>query len=209
MRYQLLTCCFVFCLLAADSAWAQNNASTTDLQMDLIRSRAVGGGYSIDDVNQRVMARNRLGPVGLRSGTPLVTASSGGGARTVGARPVQPMQPTMAPTRSGGASRISTGPVSKPFSNISREPTISPYMLLFNNDGLRDTSFNYQTLVQPMLQQQQINQQVNRQQQQINQQISAMAARNAFSVQGSEQLPPTGHAAVFNNTLNFFPQRAR
>jgi hypothetical protein len=115
----------------------------------------------------------------------------------------------MAPTRSGGASRISTGPVSKPFSNISREPTISPYMLLFNNDGLRDTSFNYQTLVQPMLQQQQINQQVNRQQQQINQQISAMAARNAFSVQGSEQLPPTGHAAVFNNTLNFFPQRAR
>ncbi len=175
-------------------------------ELGQIRRQAVGQGYTIADTNR--LSLNNIRPLQVQNlaGTPL----SGGALRPVSAAANN--QAVAAPSqraRVGGAAGF-TAPVNKPFTNISRRPTVSPYLLLFNDDdGTNENNLNYQTLVRPMLQQEAFNEQVNRDQLRINQQLSALAGQNAFQTQGSQQLAPTGHAAVFNNTMNFFPQRGR
>lgn len=96
-------------------------------------------------------------------------------------------------------------PTSKPFSNVSRSPTVSPYMNLFNDSITGDNDFNYQTIVRPQLQQQQFNQQVQRQSAQLNQRMSALSARNDYNISGNQEVMPTGHSATFRYHSRFYP----
>lgn len=94
----------------------------------------------------------------------------------------------------GAGTSLSGG---KPFSGYSAPPTVSPYVNLFRTDINGQNAFNYSTLVRPQLQQQQINQQLQRQQSQESRQLQRIAAQPQLNPQGSKDLYPTGHQTVF------------
>jgi len=104
------------------------------------------------------------------------------------------------PTAPGARNRA---PV-KPFSNLQRSPTISPYLNLGRDDGL-DTLPNYFSLVRPQLEQQAINRQQNRRLQSLGRDVQQIQ-QSAFDPAGSEQIRATGHTTRFLNTLQFFPR---
>ena len=100
----------------------------------------------------------------------------------------------------------------KPFSSISRAPSVSPYLAL-------DNSFNqvsdYYNIVRPQQQQRRINQQVQRQNQNTQRRLSQLtrrAAEGPYSPRGNAESAPTGHAAGFQsfgtylNTGRYFPE---
>jgi hypothetical protein len=109
----------------------------------------------------------------------------------------------------GAGPRIGLGAgttaASKPFSNYSPPPTVSPYLNLFREDLDGTSDFNYQTLVRPLLQQQQINQQVERQGLELARRLQSMAAQSDFNPQGSESQFPTGHQSVFMYYGHYYP----
>ena len=96
---------------------------------------------------------------------------------------------------------------SKPFSSVTRGPTVSPYLSL---SSLNSTGSDYQSIIRPQQQKQRENQRQQafaiRRQKQLNQ----TAARAPYSRTGDENSAPTGHAAVFQslgsfqNTGNYF-----
>jgi len=107
----------------------------------------------------------------------------------------------------GGTSN-SLAPRSKPFSGITRGPTVSPYLAL---SSPRASGSDYQSLIRP----QQRAQRDNRRQQsdaiEKQRRLNQMAARAPFNTRGDEKRAPTGHAAVFlslgsyQNTASYFP----
>ena len=86
---------------------------------------------------------------------------------------------------------------SKPFAGYSLGPTVSPYLNLFRVDQNGQSAFNYSTLVEPQLQQQQINKQQQLQNQQTSRRIQAIAASPDFNPQGARDEAPTGHQTAF------------
>ena len=106
-------------------------------------------------------------------------------------------------------SRIDTGlggfNANKPFSTFSPSPTVSPYLNLFREDLDGNSDLNYQTLVRPMIQQQELNQQLQRQNYAINQRLQQIAAQGDYNAQGSESQPPTGHQTVFGYYGHYYP----
>ncbi|MEO1496339.1 MAG: hypothetical protein AAFV43_04235 [Planctomycetota bacterium] len=108
--------------------------------------------------------------------------------------------------QSAGSGRGGSALTSKPFSNVTQDRGVSPYLGLFNET--LDADFDqYNTIVRPQLQQQRVNQQLQRQQQQLNQRVQQISAQPAFSPQGSQNALSTGHPTFFNNTLNYYPLR--
>ena len=106
-------------------------------------------------------------------------------------------------------SRLNTGYGSstssrKPFSSYSAQPTVSPYLNLFRTDLNGGGNFNYSTLVQPQLQQQQMNQQLERQNSQTNRRLQSLAAQADYNPQGSKDQYPTGHQTVFNYMGHYY-----
>ena len=93
----------------------------------------------------------------------------------------------------------------KPFSNYSPSPTVSPYLNLFREDLDGNSDFNYQTLVRPQLQQQEINQRLQQQNLAIAQRLQSISAQSDFNPQGSESQPPTGHQTVFMHYSHYYP----
>jgi len=104
---------------------------------------------------------------------------------------------------------LGSGQVSKPFTSYSASPTVSPYLNLFREDLDGDSDLNYQTLVQPMLQQQRFNEQMQRQGIEIAQRLQSIAAQPDYNPQGSQSMYPTGHKTVFNYLGHFYPAPAR
>jgi hypothetical protein len=100
---------------------------------------------------------------------------------------------------------IGTSAASKPFSNYSPPPTVSPYLNLFREERDGSSDFNYQTLVRPLLQQQQFNQQVERQTMEMARRMQSLAAQSDFTPQGSESQFPTGHQSVFMYYGHYYP----
>jgi len=92
------------------------------------------------------------------------------------------------------------GRASKPFSSYSgsSSPAVSPYLNLFRTDLSTGGNFNYNTLVQPQLQQQQINQQLERQALQDGRRLQQIAAQAEYNAQGNKDEYPTGHQTVYN-----------
>jgi len=85
---------------------------------------------------------------------------------------------------------------SKPFSSISRKPTVSPYLAL--NNSFNQVS-DYYNIVRPQREQQQVNQQLQRQNQANQRRLNQMAAKGPYSTRGDENSAPTGHTAVFQS----------
>jgi hypothetical protein len=103
----------------------------------------------------------------------------------------------------GAAGRASVG---RPFDNFNPAPTVSPYLNLFREDLSGNDDFNYNTLVRPMLEQQRVNDQLQRQSYEIQRRLQAIAAQPDFSPQGNPNQAPTGHQTVFQYHSHFYPQ---
>jgi len=118
-------------------------------------------------------------------------------------------QTTTAPWTSPGSGSVSGSSfrANKPFSayNSSQSPTVSPYLNLFRNDLSGNDDLNYQTLVRPQLQQQQINQQQQRANFEVNRRVQSIAAQGDFNTQGSKDLYPTGHQTTFGYYGHHYP----
>ncbi len=101
------------------------------------------------------------------------------------------------------------GRASKPFSSISRGPSVTPYLALDNPFTSPATS--YYTQIRPQLEQQRINQQQQRQNQLLQRQISQFTSQAPYNPAGSENMAPTGHASVFMNHAGYYtmPQPPR
>lgn len=115
--------------------------------------------------------------------------------------------------RSGGVSTFGPGSISdsKPFTNIDRPPTVSPYLRLFDTTvgGGSSSIDNYNTLVRPQLEQQAFNTNVVRQAQVLNQRVQQISARPDFNPQGSDRMMATGHTTTFGYYSHFYPRRRR
>jgi len=137
---------------------------------------------------------------------------SGSSLNQIALRNAQALMANNAPQQSSmGAARIGLGVGGtsssgyKPFAGYTPTPTVSPYLNLFRTDLRGDNAFNYSTLVQPLLQQQQTNQQLQRQQMQVARRLQAIAAQNEYNPQGSKELYPTGHQTVFQYLGHYYP----
>jgi hypothetical protein len=108
-----------------------------------------------------------------------------------------------------GLSSASMGRANKPFSSISRGPSVTPYLALDNPFTSPATS--YYTQIRPQLDQQRINQQQERQNQMLQRQISQYTSVRPFDPTGSDMRAPTGHASVYMNFGGYYamPQRRR
>lgn len=113
---------------------------------------------------------------------------------------VNPSSLTGVPTASNFAGRPS-----KPFAAHRPSSTVSPWMNMFRDDLSGNGDLNYQTLVQPQLQQQQINRQLERQNLALGQRVQAVSAQSAYQPQGSTQIYPTGHPTAFMNYMHYYP----
>jgi hypothetical protein len=90
----------------------------------------------------------------------------------------------------------------KPFSSISRGPSVTPYLAL--DQPFSNTATNYYTLIRPQLEQQRINQNQDRQNQLMQRQLSQVASRPPYDPTGSETMAPTGHTAVYMNYGGYY-----
>jgi|SRR5262245_14034229 len=94
----------------------------------------------------------------------------------------------------------------QPLSNIYQQPTVSPYLNLTARQGGGLPA--YQTLVRPLIQQQQENIRQQQQIQQLSQQQQNLAAGGLTQpARGiSRQIRGTGHVAGFMVRGNYFPR---
>lgn len=86
---------------------------------------------------------------------------------------------------------------------------MSPYLNLFREDLDGQSDFNYQTLVRPQLQQQAVNERMQREATEFNRRLQALGAQSDFNPAGSVSMPPTGHQTVFMYYGHYYPQMQR
>jgi len=154
-------------------------------EMRNIYREGVGQGFTSRSLQNLDMAtsRDRVPYVGQSVGQGSI--SSGGGGASL----------SLAPRRS-----------SKPFSNISSSPTVSPYLNLFREDLDGMSDLNYHTLVRPQFQQLQTNQRLQDENLQLNRRVQAISAQSDYKNQaGSESLYPTGHQTAFGYHGRYYP----
>ena len=107
-----------------------------------------------------------------------------------------------------------SGPTkSKPFSQVQRGPSTSPYMGLLSDNPFTSSTTNYFSNVRPQLEQQRMNEKLQMQNIKMQKQLEEIAARPPFDPSGSENRAPTGHAAVYQenggvygNHGGYYPQ---
>lgn len=95
----------------------------------------------------------------------------------------------------------------KPFSSFNRGSTVSPYLEL--SSPFSSSASTYYTQVRPQLEQQRANEQAMKQQIMRQRELNSYAAKGPYDPQGSENMAPTGHAAVFMNYGGYYPQASR
>lgn len=182
---------------SAPTARAQFNSlsTTTQQQLNVLNTQATGAGYDVTSYNNLTLGPDR---------NPISDITGLGTVSSLGTAPRRP-QPTFTsrPALFGNG----RGPTTKPFANAQRDPTVSPYLNLFRDDFDGFGDLNYNTLVRPQLQQQQLNQDFARQAAAINQRVQQIAAQPAFSPEGSKDQLPTGHSTVFRNMSHYYPVR--
>jgi hypothetical protein len=92
---------------------------------------------------------------------------------------------------------------SRQYRGVASEPYVSPYLNLARPGT--DPGFNYYTLVQPQLQQQQFNQQQNRRTQALQRQVYQQQAEIMTPYGAVGGIRPTGRAATFMNYSHYYP----
>jgi hypothetical protein len=169
---------------------ARSVGGAAESEMRAIRRSDIGIGYTSTQLNNQTM--NRMRATAPWTGVASVDANSG--RRGLGSF--------------GGSSGLSRTPGrdSRPFSGISRRPTVSPYMNLFREGfNTNQDALNYQTLVRPQIRQQRVNEQVQRQESALNQRLQSIAAQPAYNAAGSRNLIPTGSPSTFRYYSHFYP----
>lgn len=101
-----------------------------------------------------------------------------------------------------GAFGNALGRANKPFSSISKGPSVTPYLALDN--PFTSSATSYYTQIRPQLEQQRINQNQQRQNQLLQRQISQFTSQRPYDPTGSETQAPTGHAATFLNQAGLY-----
>jgi hypothetical protein len=94
----------------------------------------------------------------------------------------------------------------KPYTEVQRTPTVSPYLNLDRGDNTGSDIANYQTLVRPQLEQQAFNRQQQHEMQQLNRRFRQFQAELPTATAGSDDIRSTGHQVRFLNYLHFFGQ---
>lgn len=155
-----------------------NTGGYANDELRSIYRTGIGTGYSGSELN-------RITQNSLRAHTPNVGQSAAG-------------RINLGATGSAGAN--------KPFNNFSPAPTVSPYLNLFREDSNGNDDFNYNTLVRPMLEQQRINDQLQRQSYDVQRRLQSIAAQADFNPQGDPNQAPTGHQTVFQYHGHYYPQ---
>jgi hypothetical protein len=118
--------------------------------------------------------------------------------------------PTVASTSrvTGGLARRALSapqPNSKPFSNVQRQPTLSPYLNLERDGGDSLGGLpNYFTFVRPALEQEQVNRRQQREIQDLNRQVETVNRQLIYGQMGESMVRPTGHPTAFMNHSHFF-----
>ena len=87
----------------------------------------------------------------------------------------------------------------KPFSQVQRGPSTSPYLGLVSDNPFTSTTTNYFNNVRPQLEQQKMNEKLQMQNIKMQRKLEEIAARPPYDVTGSDERAPTGHAAVYQN----------
>jgi hypothetical protein len=103
---------------------------------------------------------------------------------------------------STGVTSNAFGRASKPFSSISKGPSVTPYLALDNPFTSPATS--YYTQIRPQMEQQRVNQEQQRQNQLLQRQMSQYTAIRPYDPTGSEMRAPTGHASVYMNHGGYY-----
>ncbi|MEX2186441.1 MAG: hypothetical protein WD875_06595 [Pirellulales bacterium] len=88
---------------------------------------------------------------------------------------------------------------------VTRGPTVSPYLSLFNRSGSSTTP--YYSFVKPRLEQEAENRRAQQQTAQLRQELNQVSAR-ANAAQQAGRLP-TGHTTVFMNYSHYFRMPGR
>jgi hypothetical protein len=93
----------------------------------------------------------------------------------------------------------------KPFQNIYREPTLSPYLALdlLNDDGSGVP--NFYAFYQPQRQQQQANEAQEARIRRLQQQLRTATAKGAVTRNLSGGMPTTGSSSQFMNLGGYYP----
>ncbi len=161
--------------LTGDSAEAQSNSNTYGES----RSKVFANNFGATRYGSKFLL-SRLNPVGRdRSAFATMGALNGN-------------------NRSSSAPRSNFS--SKPFSNVSRSPAVSPYLGLSSAFNQANSYYN---TVRPQQEQRRVNQQLQRQGNANQSRLNQMAAQGPYSVKGNENSAPTGHAAVFQSMGNY------
>jgi hypothetical protein len=171
---------FVLALVAIHAGTCVGQSGfVADQQLTALNRRGIGTGYTSSGINSETLRRsqNLIPNVGQRTALP------------------------------GAQIGLNSAPMrtSKPFSSYSPAPTVSPYLNLFRQDLSGNSDFNYQTLVKPMLQQQQFNQQSQRQAYEMARRVQSIAAQGHYNMQGSKDQFPTGHQTAFQYYGRYYP----
>ena len=137
-----------------------------------------------------------LGEVHAQTGT--TTAAGhyfrGGSPRTPQRQPRRPVPQPMDVSTAG-----------KPFQNIHRDPTLSPYLSL---DLVRDDGTalpGYYAFYQPQRQQQQANEAQEARLRRLQQQLRTATAKGSITRNVSGGMPTTGSSSQFMNLGGYYP----
>lgn len=95
-----------------------------------------------------------------------------------------------------------TGMGSKPFSGVNSGPSVSPYLNL--SSPFSSSATSYYSMVRPQMEQQRINEQIERRNIMLQRQLNSMTAVPPYELRGDSDVAPTGHAAVYMNYGNYF-----
>lgn len=185
---------FVFLVLFVGNADAQSstrgNSGFANTEMNRIRNQSIGRGFTSQDIINQNFRSSRGQPI--RTGV----GSIDNNLRRSSAVGVSPLAGSSAPS-------------SRPFSNISRRPSVSPFLRLFDDDQSFSPNAGadtFQTVIRPAREQRQFNQQMQREAQQINARLQAISAQSAFSRTGNQNFAPTGMApGVYRFYSHYYP----
>jgi hypothetical protein len=96
----------------------------------------------------------------------------------------------------------------KPFQEVYREPTVSPYLNLHRDERSNESAPNYFSLVRPQLDQIEANRAQQRDIQQLRGQLQATSTVVGPQYRASE-LPGTGTPARYMDTAQFYSGKRR
>jgi hypothetical protein len=165
-------------LVGSATAQELDSKSYGTREINRFRNQAVND-YSVDKLVQTDLRNARARGVSVGTGSP--------------------------PSRSYGDLGIGSFSGSKPFSNVTATPTVSPYLNLFREDMGGNDDLNYQTLVRPQLEQQRTNALLQRQNQELSRRVQTISAQRDFAPTGAQNQYPTGHPTVFNYHGRYYP----